>query len=233
MKTIGLIGGMSWESSAVYYRLVNEMVKAERGNLHSAKCLLFSVDFAEIAHLQHEGEWTELGKEMVLAAQRLEAAGAELLVLCTNTMHKVAEEIEEQVPLPFIHIADATAESIKAAGLTRVGLLATRFTMEEAFYTGRLRDKHGLDVLIPSAEDREVVHEIIYKELCQGVIRAESKGRYLEVIRRLIEQGAEGIILGCTEIGLLIGQEDCTVPVFDTTQIHAEAAVRYALGEGA
>ncbi|USG66978.1 aspartate/glutamate racemase family protein [Brevibacillus ruminantium] len=230
MKTIGLIGGMSWESSAVYYRLLNEAVKMERGDLHSAKCLLFSVDFAEIAHLQHQGEWTELGAEMVRAAQRLESAGAEMIVLCTNTMHKVAEEIEAQVPLPFIHIADATAHSIKASGLTRVGLLATRFTMEEEFYTGRLRDKHGLDVLIPSEEDREAVHAIIYKELCQGVIREESKGRYLEVIRRLIEQGAEGIILGCTEIGLLIGQEDCAVPVFDTTKIHAEAAVRYALG---
>ncbi|EMT51918.1 aspartate/glutamate racemase family protein [Brevibacillus borstelensis] len=233
MKTIGLIGGMSWESSAVYYRLLNEAVKAERGNLHSAKCLLFSVDFAEIAHLQHQGEWAELGREMVRAAQRLEAAGADMIVLCTNTMHKVAEKIETQVPLPFIHIADATAHSIKAAGLTRVGLLATRFTMEEEFYTGRLRDKHGLDVLIPSAEEREAVHEIIYTELCQGVIREESKGRYLEIIRRLIEQGAEGIILGCTEIGLLIGQQDCAVPVFDTTRIHAEAAVRYALGDDA
>ncbi|MCG5252403.1 aspartate/glutamate racemase family protein [Brevibacillus agri] len=229
MKTIGLIGGMSWESSLVYYRLLNETVKEKLGGLHSAKTILYSVDFAEIEEMQREGRWAEAGERMAQAAQGLEAAGAELIVLCTNTMHKLAPAIEAATPLPFLHIADATAEAIRQQGLQRVALLATRFTMEEDFYTGRLRDKYGLQVLLPNEQERGIVHEIIYRELCVGVIREESRQAYTAIINRLIGQGAEAVILGCTEIGLLIGADDCAVPVFDTTHIHARAAVEASL----
>lgn len=229
MKTIGLIGGMSWESSLVYYRLLNEEVKARLGGLHSAKCVLYSVDFAEIERLQREARWDEAGQEMAKAARSLEAAGADLIVLCTNTMHKLTYAIEEATKLPFLHIADATAAAILENGHKRVALLATRFTMEQDFYTGRLRDVHGLEVLLPDEEERNSVHEIIYHELCVGVIREESKQRYVQIIERLVEQGAEAVILGCTEIGLLISAEDSPVPVFDTTAIHARIAVEAAL----
>lgn len=230
VKTIGLIGGMSWESSHIYYQLVNEAVKERLGGLHSAKCILYSVDFADIKTLQHEGRWEEAGQQMADAARSLEAAGADLLVLCTNTMHKLADHIQAATPLPFLHIGDATAAKIKSEGIKRVGLLATRFTMEEDFYTGRLRDTHGLEVVLPDTQERQDVHDIIYNELCMGLITKESKNVYLTVINRLIGEGAEAIILGCTEIGLLITQADCPVPVFDTTHIHAAAAVEAALG---
>lgn len=229
MKTIGLIGGMSWESSHVYYRLVNEAVRDCLGGLHSAKCILYSVDFAEIEELQHAGKWEEAGEHMAKAARSLEAAGADLIVLCTNTMHKLASSITSATALPFVHIADATAAKIKADGHQRVGLLATRFTMEQDFYTGRLREAHGLDVLIPDEQGRQAVHAIIYEELCRGIVREESKREYQEIIAALIREGAEAIILGCTEIGLLITQADCPVPVYDTTGIHAIAAVEAAL----
>ncbi|MGG1658446.1 aspartate/glutamate racemase family protein [Brevibacillus sp. NRS-1366] len=229
MKTIGLIGGMSWESSLVYYRLLNEEVREQLGGLHSAKCVLYSVDFAEIEKMQREARWDEAGEAMAEAARSLEAAGADLIVLCTNTMHKLAYAIEEATNLPFLHIADATATAILANGHKRVALLATRFTMEQDFYTGRLRDIHGLEVLLPEEEEREIVHEIIYNELCVGVIREESKQQYIAIIDRLVKQGAEAVILGCTEIGLLISAEDCPVPVFDTTAIHARIAVDAAL----
>ncbi|WP_312112146.1 aspartate/glutamate racemase family protein [Brevibacillus reuszeri] len=233
MKTIGLIGGMSWESSLVYYRLLNEEVKARLGGLHSAKCVLYSVDFAEIERLQREARWEEAGQAMAKAARSLEAAGADLIVLCTNTMHKLTSSIEEATKLPFLHIADATAAAILEKGHKRVALLATRFTMEQDFYTGRLRDVHGLEVLLPNEEERNSVHEIIYHELCVGVIREESKQRYVQIIERLVEQGAEVVILGCTEIGLLISAEDSPVPVFDTTAIHARIAVEAALEDEA
>ena len=229
MKTIGLIGGMSWESSLVYYRLLNEEVKERLGGLHSAKCVLYSVDFAEIERLQREARWDEAGQEMAKAARSLEAAGADLIVLCTNTMHKLTYAIEEATKLPFLHIADATAAAILENGHKRVALLATRFTMEQDFYIGRLRDVHGLEVLLPDEEERNSVHEIIYHELCVGVIREESKQRYVQIIQRLVEQGAEAVILGCTEIGLLISAEDSPVPIFDTTAIHARIAVEAAL----
>lgn len=229
MKTIGLIGGMSWESSLVYYRLINEAVKDRLGGLHSAKCIMFSVDFAEIEPLQHEGRWNEAAEKMIEAARHVEDGGADFLVLCTNTMHKTAGDIEKHVTIPLLHIADATAQKIKAEGLTKVGLLGTRFTMEDDFYKGRLIDKHGLEVVIPSEEDRLVVHQVIYDELCLGQIKQDSKERYCEIMGNLVQQGAQGIVLGCTEIGLLVGAEDSPVPVFDTTRIHAEAAVEYAL----
>jgi aspartate racemase len=229
MKTIGLIGGMSWESSTEYYRLINTLVKDRLGGFHSAKCVLVSVDFAEIEILQRENCWAEAAQMLVAAAQNLERAGADCVVLCTNTMHKAADEIQASVHIPFLHIADATAEHIKAQGLTVVGLLGTRFTMEEDFYVGRLMQQHGLKVLIPDPGEREMIHRVIYDELCLGRIDAISKMRYLATIDRLIAGGAQGIILGCTEIGLLIQAQDCRVPVFDTTRLHAQAAVEFAL----
>jgi aspartate racemase len=232
MKTIGLIGGMSWESSIEYYRLVNQGVKARLGGLHSARCVMVSVDFAEVENLQHAGRWNELERVMVAAAQSLERSEADFIVLCTNTMHKLAEAIEAGVSIPFLHIADATAGAIKAQGLHRVGLLGTRFTMEEDFYKGRLAAQHGLEVLVPGAADRERVHRVIYEELVAGEIRAESRQAFREVIGRLIQRGAEGIILGCTEIGLLVKPPDSPAPLFDTTLIHAQAAVDYALEGG-
>ena len=229
MKTIGLIGGMSWESSLEYYRLINEAIKAQLGGLHSAKSVMVSVDFAEIEALQHTGRWTEAAQILIEAARTLERAGAEGVVICTNTMHKVADEIQASVKVPLLHIADATAERVKAAGLMRIGLLGTRFTMEEDFYVGRLVLRHGLDVIVPEAAERDEVHRVIYDELCLGITRAESKARYAAIIEQLIARGAQGIILGCTEIGLLIQQADSRVPLFDTTRLHAEAAVAWML----
>lgn len=228
MKTIGLIGGMSWESTLEYYRVLNETVKTRLGGLHSAKILLYSVDFAEVELLQRENRWEEAGQMMADAAKRLERGGAEFIVLCTNTMHKLTPQIEAAVKIPLLHIADATAGAVKAAGLWRVGLLGTRFTMEQEFYRGRLADRHGLDVLVPDDADREIVHQVIYGELCLGIVKEDSRKRFTVIIEKMVAAGAQGIILGCTEIELLVRQEDSPVPVFPTTRLHAEAAVDYA-----
>ena len=225
MKTLGLIGGMSWESSAVYYQLINQLVKEKLGGFHSCKCLMYSVDFAEVETLQHQGDWARLDAQMADAAQRLERGGADLIVLCTNTMHQCANAILKAVDVPFLHIADATAEAIMESGLQRVGLLGTRFTMERDFYKGRLQDRHGIEVLIPNEEERAAVHRIIYEELVMGDIRPASRTVYQKVVSNLQDQGVEGIVLGCTEIPLLIGADDVSLPVFDTTQIHAQKAV--------
>ncbi len=229
MRTIGLIGGMSWESSALYYRWINEGVRDRLGELHSARIVLVSVDFAEIERLQHVGQWDEAGALLSEAARSVERGGADLLLLCTNTMHRVADEIAAAVRIPMLHIADATAAAIRAQGIGRVGLLGTSFTMEQAFYRGRLTDRHGLEVLMPDEDERCVVHDVIYDELCLGQIRPESRDAYRQVMARLAGRGAEAIILGCTEITLLVGPEDATVPLFDTTMIHARAAVTAAL----
>jgi len=229
MKTIGMIGGMSWESSIEYYRIVNQTMKEKLGGLHSAKSVMYSVDFAEIETLQHEGRWEEATQAMIEAARHVEAGGADFVVICTNTMHKMADEVEAAIGIPLLHIADATAEAIKAKRLNKIGLLGTKFTMEEDFYRGRLVEKHGLDVLIPETEDREVVHRVIYDELVLGNIKTESREAYKKIINKLIAAGAQGIILGCTEIGLLVKDEDSSVPLFDTTYIHAVSAVEYAL----
>lgn len=229
MKTIGLIGGMSWESSAEYYRIINETTTARLGGLHSAKSILYSVDFAEIETLQHQGRWEETAHILSHAAKSLETAGAEFIILCTNTMHKVAGEIEANIQIPLLHIADATARIIRAQGLRRIGLLGTRFTMEEDFYKGRLTQKHGLEVLVPDLGDREIVHRVIYEELCVGHINQASRQQFVTIMERLAGAGAEGIILGCTEIGLLVKEGDSPVPLFDTTRLHAEAAISYAL----
>jgi aspartate racemase len=228
MKTIGLIGGMSWESSIEYYRIINETTKAKLGGLHSAKSIMYSVDFAEIEILQHQGKWAEAAQILIDAAKKLESGGADIIVLCTNTMHKVADEIQAHTCIPFLHIADATAQKVKDSGIQKIGLLGTRFTMEEDFYKGRLIQKYGLEVIIPNSQEREIVHRVIYDELVVGKIRQESKQQYLSIVERLVQEGAEGVILGCTEIGLLIQNGDCRVPLFDTTRIHAEAAVEYA-----
>jgi aspartate racemase len=229
MKTIGLIGGMSWESSIEYYKIINETVRAQLGGLHSAKCIMVSIDFAEMEPLQHQGKWDEATEILVAAARSVEAGGADFVLFCTNTMHKVADEVQKQLRIPILHIADATAQAIKAAGLKKVGLLGTKFTMEEDFYKGRLVQKHKLEVIIPTAEAREVVHRVIYNELCMGEIKPSSKKKFLAIIERLAKEGAEGIILGCTEIGLLVNKEDSRVTLFDTTEIHAVAAVEFAL----
>jgi len=230
MKRIGMLGGMSWESSAEYYRLVNEATRDRLGGLHSADCLLRSVDFVEVERLQRAGDWTRAGALLAAESAALEAAGAELLVLCTNTMHKVADAITDAVGIPLVHIADTTAEAVRDRGLKTVGLLATAYTMEQDFYTGRLRDVHGLDVLVPDAADRRIVHDVIYEELCVGVVADDSRTAYRRIIADLADRGAEGILLGCTEIDLLIGPEDAPVPVFDTTRLHAHRAVDLALG---
>jgi len=228
MKIIGLIGGMSWESTVTYYRLINEGVKQRLGGLHSAKILLDSVDFHEIERLQSSGDWDTAGVILANSARALEHAGADFLVLCTNTMHRVAPAIENGVTIPLLHIADATAAQIKRAGLRTIGLLGTRFTMEQDFYRGRI-EAHGIKVVAPDAEDRDLVHRVIYDELCLGDIRDDSRNAYREVIARLAARGAEGIIFGCTEIGLLVSAADSPVPVFDTTAIHAASAVEFAL----
>ena len=229
MKTIGMIGGMSWESSIEYYRIINQTVKEKLGGLHSAQSLMYSVDFAEIEILQNEGRWDEATQAMIEAAQHVEAGGADFVIICTNTMHKMADEVETAIGIPLLHIADAAAGAIKAQGLSKIGLLGTRFTMEEDFYRGRLVEKHGLEVLIPEAEDREIVHRVIYDELVLGEIKPESREAYKGIIEKLIAEGAQGIILGCTEVGLLVKEEDSPVPIFDTAYIHAVAAVEYAL----
>ena len=229
MKTIGLIGGMSWESSAEYYRIMNQTVQERVGGLHSAQCILYSFDFQEIEQLQHQGKWEQLTELMIRAAQRLEEAGAELLIICTNTMHKMADEVQRSVAIPLVHIADATAKAIRERGLERIALLGTRFTMEEDFYKKRLQEKHELAVLIPSESDREMIDHVIYHELCCGIMHQSSKEKFKAIIRVLASNGAEGVILGCTEIPLLISQQDAEIPLFDTTKIHAQAAVEMAL----
>jgi len=229
MKTIGLMGGMSWESSAEYYRIINEAIKARLGGFHSAKCVLYSVDFAEIEDLQRGQKWPEMAHILSRAAKNVEAAGADFIVLCTNTMHKVAPDIESAVRIPLLHIADATAKKICAHGLRRIGLLGTRFTMEEDFYKGRLSRTHGLDVLVPDPPDRQTVHRVIFQELVVGRIEQASHKQLLVIIEGLARSGAEGVILGCTELGLLVKEKDSPVPLFDTTRIHAEAAVDFAL----
>jgi aspartate racemase len=229
MKTIGLIGGMSWESTALYYRQINEGVREKLGGLHSAKIAMVSIDFEPMERLQHENRWKEAGEELATAARQVAAAGADFIVLCTNTMHKVADAIEEAVKIPLLHIADGTAEAIQAAGMHTIGLLGTRFTMEEDFYRGRLEEKHGLKVLVPSDEEMTVVHEVIYNELVRGIVREESRKKYLEIIEGLRARGAQGVIEGCTEIVILVQQEHTDVPLFDTTTIHAQAAVNLAL----
>ena len=232
MKTIGLIGGMSWESTVPYYRIINETVRERLGGFHSAKLVLYSVDFHEIEILQRSGAWDEAGRMLAQAARSLQAAGADILVLCTNTMHKVADAIETAASIPLLHIADPTAQEIKQAGIQKVGLLGTRFTMEQDFYRGRLRHQHHLDVLIPDDADREVVHGVIYGELCMGLVRDGSRTEYRRIIQRLVDQGAQGVILGCTEISMLVGPSDSPVPLFDTTRIHARKAAEWALTEG-
>lgn len=231
MKTIGLIGGMSWESSAEYYRIINREAQRRLGGAHSARSLMLSVDFGEIERLQHAGDWDALTAGMIAAARALERGGADFVVLCTNTMHRMADEMAAAVSIPLLHIVDPTAEALKAAGATRVGLLGTAFTMEQDFYKGRLAD-HGLEVLVPEPEDRATVHRIIYEELVKGEVREPSRAAYRDIIARLIAAGAEAIVLGCTEIMLLVRPEDSEVPLFDTTTLHALAAVDRSLATG-
>lgn len=229
MKTIGLIGGMSWESTVTYYQQINRCIGRELGGLHSARMVMYSVDFDELQELQHVGKWHEIGVILADAAKSIESAGADLVVLCTNTMHIVAPQIEAATSLPFLHIADATALSIKAAGMQRIGLLGTSFTMEGDFYRGRLEDSHNLSVVTPCAADRAIVHRVIYDELCRGEVEDASRAEYTRIVAALVAEGAEGIILGCTEIGLLLRPEDSPVPLFDTAHIHAESAAMTAL----
>ena len=229
MKTIGLLGGMSWESTLHYYRLINEGVKDALGGLHSAKIALYSVDFEPIEELQRQGDWDGAAAILTEAATRIQAAGADFLLLCTNTMHRVAPHIEAAIAIPLLHIADAMREVLVHHGVGRVGLLGTAFTMEQDFYKGRLQQKHGLSVLVPNKADRKVVHDTIYRELCLGKITSQSKAQYLRIIDELAEQGAEAVILGCTEIGMLVTQADTNVRLFDTTTVHAAKAVEFAL----
>ena len=228
-KVIGLIGGMSWESSAEYYRIINEKVRDRLGALHSARCLMWSFDFAEIEALQHAGRWDKATELLIEAAKRLERGGADFMLICTNTMHRMADDVQASVSIPLLHIADPTAERIKQAGLKRIGLLGTAFTMEQDFYKGRLTARHGLDVLVPDEEDRRTVHRVIYDELVQGRVEVKSRDAYRQIIARLVARGAQAVILGCTEIMLLVRPEDSAVPLFDTTAIHADAAVERAL----
>jgi aspartate racemase len=229
MRTIGLLGGMSWESSALYYRLANEIVRDRLGGLHSAHCVLYSVDFAGIAEMQRAGSWDAAAAELAAAARGLESAGADMVLLCTNTMHKVADQVQASLTVPLLHIADTTAAAVATAGLGRVGLLGTAFTMEQSFYRDRLAT-HGLEVLLPGPEDRALVHRVIYEELCLGIVSDESRADYQAVIGRLVDDGAEGVLLACTEIELLITADDSPVPVFPTTELHVAAAVDLALG---
>ena len=229
VRTIGLLGGMSWESSSEYYRLLNQAVRERLGGLHSAECVMWSVDFAAIEELQRSGDWDEAARRLVGLARRVERAGAECLVLCTNTMHRLADDIQAAIDIPLLHIADATAARVRAAGIASVGLLATRYTMEQAFYRGRLADRHGLEVLVPPEPDLSLVHDVIYRELCRGQVREASREAYRRVISELEAAGAGGIIYGCTEIDLLVGPDDASVPVFDSTRIHVNAAVEWAL----
>ncbi|MEO0852305.1 MAG: aspartate/glutamate racemase family protein [Cyanobacteria bacterium J06648_11] len=230
MKTIGLLGGMSWESTALYYRWLNKGIRENLGGLHSAKIAMVSVDFQEIERLQHAGNWDEAGKQLAIAARQIEAAGADFLLICTNTMHKVAPQIEAAIAIPLLHIADATAENIKARGIQSVGLLGTQFTMEQDFYRGRLADKHGLTVIVPDERDRQIVHRIIYDELCLGIVKDESRQEYIRIVEQMHAAEAEGAIAGCTEITMLIQQQHVPVPLFDTTAIHAKTAIAMAVG---
>jgi aspartate racemase len=229
MKTIGLIGGMSWESSIEYYRIINETVRDRLGKLYSAQSIMYSVNFAEIEALQMSGNWDEATQVMIDAARRVVAGGADIVLICTNTMHLMADEVQAAIDVPLLHIVDAAAEAVKKQGLQKVALLGTRFTMEKDFYRGRLQEKTGIDVLIPNDEEREIIHRTIYDELVAGMISQESKAKFLKIIERLVKEGAQGVVLGCTEIPLLVKQEDVTVPVFDTMTIHATAAVDFAL----
>jgi len=229
MKTIGLLGGMSWESTLGYYRAINEGVKNKLGELHSAKIAMYSVDFAPIEALQHSGDWAGTAEILVDAARKVELAGADFLLICTNTMHKVAPEIESATSIPLLHIADATAEKLVEDGIKTVGLLGTAFTMEQEFYKGRLTENYGLEVIVPDDEDRKIIHDVIYQELCLGQTQIKSKKEYLRIIDRLAEQGAEAVILGCTEIGMLVNQSDTDVTLLDTTKIHASKAVEMSL----
>ena len=231
MKTIGVIGGMSWESTIPYYQTINRVVGARLGGLHSARIILYSVEFQEIERLQHAERWDDAGVILADAARALRRAGADVIVLATNTMHRVAAQIEAAVDIPLLHIADATAARVQAAGVTRVGLLGTRFTMEQPFYRDRLATRHGLDVLVPPEDARALVHQVIYRELCVGAIKDESRRGFQEIVAGLVARGAQGVILGCTEIGLLLRPEDAPVPLFDTGIIHAEAAADFALAD--
>ena len=231
MKTIGLIGGMSWQSTVSYYQALNQGVQQVLGGLHSAKILLHSVDFSPIEQLQHQGDWDETANILISAAQAVEAGGADFLLICTNTMHKVAPEVEAAITIPLLHIADATAMALRSDNITRVGLLGTKFTMEQDFYKSRLTDEFGIEVLVPNESQRQVVHDIIYNELCLGVIRDESREHYLTTIAQLFKQGAQAVILGCTEISLLVAQADTDVVLYDTTAIHANHAVKLALSD--
>lgn len=229
MKVMGLIGGMSWESSSDYYQIINRLVKNKLGESHSCKCIMYSVDFDEIERLQHKGEWDVLSAMMINIAKSLEIAGAEFIVICTNTMHIMADEIKESINIPLLHIADAAAEQIRLKKIKRVGLLGTKFTMGQGFYVQRIKDHYGIEVIVPEVDDQNMIHNIIYSELVRGIIKPGSKSKYIEIINKLADNGAEGIILGCTEIPMLIKQEDVSIPVFDTTKIHAEYAVDFAL----
>lgn len=231
MKTIGLIGGMSWESSAEYYRIINEKIKEKLGGLHSAKCLMYSLDFAEVEQFQQRGEWGQAAQLLIDAAMRLERGGADFLLICANTMHKVADEVQKQIQIPILHIVDATAGKIKQAGNKRIGLLGTRYTMEEPFYKSRLTEKYMLEVLVPEPDERAFINRTIFQELCLGMIQDVSRSRFIDIINNLSAKGAEAVILGCTEIPLLVKQADISIPLFDTTRIHAEAAVDFALSE--
>lgn len=231
MKTIGMLGGMSWESTASYYKAINESVKNRLGGLHSAKICMYSVDFDEIEKLQHQGKWNETAEILSNAAQNIEAGGADFLLICTNTMHKVAAQIESSISIPILHIADATAKTLVLDDIKKVGLLGTRFTMEQDFYKQRIIDKFAIDVVVPSADEQTIIHDIIYKELCLGKIKESSRQEYLKVINNLHSQGAQAIILGCTEIALLVKQSDTDIRLYDTTAIHAEAAVKLALSQ--
>ena len=230
MKTIGMIGGMSWESSLEYYRILNQSVKEKLGGFHSAPCILYSVDFAEVEDLQHRGDWEELTRVMIAAARRLEKAGADFMIICTNTMHLMADAVQDAISIPILHIVDVTAEAIKAKGQTRVGLLGTKFTMEQDFYKGRLKSRHGLETLIPPPEERQVVHDILYDELCLGEIKDLSRGKFRDIIHNLVARGSQGVILGCTEIPLIVDPQEYAIPLYDTTTLHARAAVDFALG---
>jgi len=224
-----MIGGMSWESSLEYYRIMNQAVKEKLGGFHSAPCILYSVDFDDVEKLQHQGDWESLTRLMIEAAQRVKKAGADFLVICTNTMHKMADEVQGAIQIPLLHIADVTAEAVKANGQSQVGLLGTKFTMEQDFYKGRLKEIHGIDVLIPEDKERQVIHDILYNELCLGEIKELSKGKFQSIIQNLVKRGAQGVILGCTEIPLIVRQEDYEIPLYDTTALHSRAAVDFAL----
>jgi len=231
MKTIGMLGGMSWESTASYYKAINEGIKSELGGLHSARICLYSVNFDEIEQLQHQGDWDKTAQILTQAAKSVEAGGADFIIICTNTMHKVVPEIEREITIPILHIADATASKLVADGMTKVGLLGTRFTMEQDFYKSRLVDNFGIEIVVPNTDEQTIIHDVIYDELCRGIIRQESKSRYVNIINSLYEQGAEAVILGCTEIALLVQQVDTHVSLYDTTEIHAAQAVQLALSE--